>query len=396
MSKEIVLRLAKEKWITRWQIENALERQLIYQGSLVDNLIRLGYLDQERMLHYFSTTFDLPTINPELLRSIPSHVLEMLPRDLVTSYRVLPVGVKNNHLIIATFSPLSKQDHDDLVFFTGMDLKVTLTSENLLVDTIRYYYGILLPSIILDNIGLGDKLFVPEEAPDLEELIDMAGESPEPEKVDLLATPVPEAIHTTPQEELSPPPSSDQDAASAERNILNQTNPKMQEDVQEETIEIDELEDLLDAADTRDEIIMGACGWLRSYYSVTLFLTIKKSSIGGYYGEGSPEVKENVKDLELSLNLDSALKTAVDDNEVQCATFDEDTSVDHIVKFCGMTPPEEALILPIFLKSKAIGLVVALKPNDDTPTVNAEVGEQIRQAISAAFETLILSKKIGI
>ena len=162
MTREIALNLAQDGWVTRWQVENALQAQLIYQGSLITSLIKLGYVTEDRMLGYFSRHADIPIIREDLLENVPTSVLDLLSRDLVYKWRILPVGRHEDELIVAFSEPPRKGLLEHIHIITGRPVRPVLTTERFLVKMLRYYYGIGLPSILQADLSSVD-LDVPAE-----------------------------------------------------------------------------------------------------------------------------------------------------------------------------------------------------------------------------------------
>ena len=159
-----------------------------------------------------------------------------------------------------------------------------------------------------------------------------------------------------------------------------------------------DLQELLLLADSRDDIIEGCSGWLKYFFSVTVFLTIKKSQAVGFYMEGSERSPDEIKDLVLSLNLTSACRTAIEDHQAQYGDFADDTAIGHMAGFFNLEQPLSTLVVPVILKGKPVGLLVGLDAieHENAPAVEATEWSQVKDTISAAFESFILNKKLGV
>src|SRR5574341_951776 len=74
--------LVKKRIITREQLLDALEAQVVYGSRLGTSLIELGYVAEDTLSAVLSQQLNIPFVKPERLRSIPPHVLNRLSREI--------------------------------------------------------------------------------------------------------------------------------------------------------------------------------------------------------------------------------------------------------------------------------------------------------------------------
>ncbi|RJO63060.1 MAG: hypothetical protein C4523_21530 [Myxococcales bacterium] len=433
MSKTLALMLAEERLIARWQIEAALQSQLIHEGSLGVNLVRLGYIDEERLRRFQARFTGTPLLKDGFLDGVPDAVTDRLPPDLVFQWRVMPVAVKDGKLVVASSEPLQEQVLHDIALFVGQDVQSVLASERALLDAVLRHYAMRLPSLLFDSpaaagpepgarpadaapavrqserirramdTSLSD-YDIPSDA-NIERLLAAFPETrglvpPEDEKAEALeATRDDDALAEAPLSAEDLPPSFEELAPVSEASAIVDVE---REAAAEQTVvptpaslSLDELECALAGASERDAIVEAALRWLSPAFGLRLFFTVKKSMAAGHMSQGEGLAPESVKEMELALNLVSLLQRAANDGAVFVGEVAHDVALEALFAAAGLWPPQTALVVPVPLKGKCVGLLVALKPASDAPADPA-FWQEAQKRLVAAFETLILAKKLGV
>lgn len=407
MSRELALTLAKERWITRWQLENALQAQLIYKGPLLTNLIKLGYLREDKALRFSSKIYNIPLVKDELLENIPPRIIELIPRDFANKLRLLPIGIKDGTLMIAVCTPPDSNLIGDLSFFVGMPVRALLCSEKTLVKAIKHFYLFqvepFLKKEITKDFWAPSKSKEPSEKKIEKEIVVYAEEEAAEENGRDLGKEIGEELGEEFGEEFGEDLRENQGEETGELEAAIATIDALPGDeelaskwTEEDTEEkVEELYDLLADAETRDEIIENACVWTQKFFEATVFLTLKESKATIFYSAGHKKDKEVLSELEISLDDDSACHRATESGEAILCPCKEDVSLSRIMDFLELEDNGIGVVLPIIIKEKTIGLLACLPPGDgtDRPT---NFWHRIQKIFASAFETLILSRKIGV
>jgi len=425
MSHELVLQLAEDGWITRWQLENAFQAQLIYHGSLVDNLLKLGYIEEDRILQYYASTFDLAFLPEEKLRSLTTPILDLFTRDLVVTWRALPVVLADDVLQVASSSPFAERTLEDISFFTGFPVRPLLIRERTLLEAARYHYGIKLPSVVFDSPVSSSIAEHPDGEEPLtvdEALPDDVAEVRDQRLQDALEDTASQQGHMSTTDmtallEAAPVSGSTDDLADHEarttsteafsKKLDGKPRPKTSrisvpvENKTNKTKELhsrllSELGSGLSQASERDDIVRGVCGWLRYGFATSIFLTVKKSLALGFLADGWPESAADLKSFSLALNLEGVFKSSAENHRFHFGPADKDASVEHLMKTLGRNLDTPMLVLPVILKGKPAGFFAAVHPLGDNLMDREFPWEQVSTLVTSAFETLILSRKVGI
>lgn len=400
MSRELALTLAKERWITRWQLENALQAQLIYKGPLLTNLIKLGYLHEDKALRFSSKVYNIPLVKDELLENIPPRIIELIPRDFANKLRLLPIGIKDGTLMIALCTPPDSNLIGDLSFFVGMPVRALLCSERSLVKAIKHFYLFqiepFLKKEVTRDFWAPSKSKEPSEKKIEKEIVADAEE----EETDGNGRDIGKEIGEELGEE-EPGERRGEETAEFEKAIATidalpgdeELASKWTEEDTEEKVE--ELYDLLADAETRDEIIENACLWTQKFFEATVFLTLNESKATIFYSAGHKKDKESLSQLEIALDDDSACHRATESGEAILCPCKEDVSLARIMEFMELEDNGIGVVMPVIIKGKTIGLLACLPPGDGTDRP-ASFWHRIQKIFASAFETLILSRKIGV
>jgi len=128
--------------ITPEQLARALEQQKSGGGLLGQVLIDLQFVQDESVL--LPSLADQQGVDFLRLRSIkiPPEVIGLLPAQLVTYYKVIPVKLEEDVLTVATARPMDISMIDGLGLEVDYCIDPVLTSEKDIQEAIRAYYGV--------------------------------------------------------------------------------------------------------------------------------------------------------------------------------------------------------------------------------------------------------------
>jgi len=126
--------------ITEEQLKQALALQKREGGRLGTNLVKLGYVTEDKLVTFLSKQFGVPAINLSNYKIDPA-VLKLIPQEMAKKYMIMPVARVGATLTIAMADPSNVFAIDDVKFMTGYNVEVAVTSESTLLSAIAEYYG---------------------------------------------------------------------------------------------------------------------------------------------------------------------------------------------------------------------------------------------------------------
>ncbi len=145
MSAKLGEMLLKVGVLTPQELEQVLNAQAICGGRLGTNLVEMGLVEEEQLARVLSEQLGVPCIDHAALESISQPVLNLIPRDLVTKYRVLPVSLEGKRLTVALADPSDFRALEEIGFITGLVVVPRLCPELRLSIVLERLYGVKRP-----------------------------------------------------------------------------------------------------------------------------------------------------------------------------------------------------------------------------------------------------------
>ncbi len=124
------------------KVNEALEHQKRVPGTKVGQaMVELGFIDEIQLTKALCRQFKLPFV--DLTRASPAKdVVDLVPRDVVENYGIVPVKMHMGKLIIATDDPMVTFMADDLRFVLNRDITIALTPTSGLNNARAEAYGL--------------------------------------------------------------------------------------------------------------------------------------------------------------------------------------------------------------------------------------------------------------
>ncbi len=139
MASKIGQLLVNSRTISEDQLNEAIGLQRSEGGRLGANLIKLGYITEEKLVSFLSKQWGVPAVNLSDYRIDPS-VLKLIPYEIARKYLIVPVARVGATLTIATADPSNVFVIDDVKFMTGYNVEVVVAGESSVTYAISSYY----------------------------------------------------------------------------------------------------------------------------------------------------------------------------------------------------------------------------------------------------------------
>ena len=134
--------LVSSSIITRNQLQQALERQVIFGGRIGSNIIELGFVKEQEMLSFLSSFFKVPAVKVTDLNTIDPEVIASITAEFADKYKILPFRKDRNRLHVAMLDPRSLSSVDEMRFLTGFDIVPYVITELRMLYCLEKYYGL--------------------------------------------------------------------------------------------------------------------------------------------------------------------------------------------------------------------------------------------------------------
>ena len=139
MASKLGQLLVNSEIISEDQLNEAIGLQRREGGRLGTNLIKLGYITEEKLVSFLSKQWGVPAVNLSDYRIDPS-VLKLIPYEIARKYLIVPVARVGATLTIATADPSNVFVIDDVKFMTGYNVEVVVAGESSVTYAISSYY----------------------------------------------------------------------------------------------------------------------------------------------------------------------------------------------------------------------------------------------------------------
>ncbi len=140
MAKKLGQLLISENVITEIQLKKALDMQKTAGGRLGTNLVKLGYLTEEKLVTFLSVQFGVPAINLQE-HPVDPNVTKLIPAEMAKKYMIIPISRVGATITIAMTDPSNVFAIDDVKFMTGYNVAVAVSSESSITSAISQAYG---------------------------------------------------------------------------------------------------------------------------------------------------------------------------------------------------------------------------------------------------------------
>jgi len=128
--------------ITKVQLKEALDAQLIFGGNLGTCLMELGYLQERKLGAVLAEIFDVEYASPEYFDKVPRSVVASLNARLVERHQCVPFRLQDKVLDVAMTNPKDPLSRDELAFASGYNVRPWVSPEARIFQAMEKYYDI--------------------------------------------------------------------------------------------------------------------------------------------------------------------------------------------------------------------------------------------------------------
>src|SRR5438128_2534778 len=129
--------------ITEKQLNEALVaiRQSRGATRLGSTLVKMGYIQEEKLLQFLSQQYRVPAVDLKMYQHIDPAIIKLVPLELVKKHMVLPLRRIGATVTVAVLAPTNMLALDDLKFRTNYTIEPVIAAESALIEAVKKYYG---------------------------------------------------------------------------------------------------------------------------------------------------------------------------------------------------------------------------------------------------------------
>lgn len=132
--------LVREKLVSPAQLKQVQERSKQKGSRIGSELVKAGVLKESDLTSLLSKMHGVPSVNLSEI-AVPQQVIDLIPKQVAQRHMCVPINRSGSTLVMAMADPSNIYAIDDLKFMTGFNIEVVVTSEAMIDDAIKKYYG---------------------------------------------------------------------------------------------------------------------------------------------------------------------------------------------------------------------------------------------------------------
>lgn len=375
--------LIKKNLLTQAQLEEALQAQVIFGGTLGTILIEMGLITENVLAETLANLLNLPCLKPNQLENIPEHVINIISPELAEKHKVVPVSVNGKKLTLAMESPHDLKSIDEISFRTGYIIQPILALEVRLIFALEHYYGvkrtmryIAPPQHVRDELDKAPIFHTPE------------GPIAATETDEDLSEPGSEQIYQRPDSTAA---KAKQEQPAEEIEELDDID--FIEDLVEEEVTLASTSQALIKTSDRNDVADAIIKHLGAHYARAALFMVVAGQVTGWRSVKAGVPIPGFDQFQLPLSEPSVLKTAVESNSYFLGPIQQSGANLALTTFLGKPSPTTALLIPMSMLGRVVGLIYVDDPDADLAQAVVDV-QQLASKALMAFEILILHNKI--
>jgi hypothetical protein len=369
------------------EVEEALARQVLYGGDLVTNLLEVCRLDEAQLLPLVAESLGLPPAPPGELPRPSAEAQRLVAAEVAVERNLAPLTVDRYGLTIAVAEPLSADLEQELAFALALPISQRIAPLVRIKQALARDYGVpldrrlqrLLQRITSDG-PRGGSSFPPMRNADIR-----MG-APRPPSI------MPAAPHSRPPQPVRPsvPP------GGGPRTLLRQTEMPPPRPLRRRrgAITIDVARAELEETTERDQIFDLLFEFARQYFDYTAVFVLHGEIAEGRDAFGDGSSRDKVARIGVPLDLPSILAAAREKKAMLQRVPAPDGLDAVLMSDLGRSGKTLCVVLPVVVRTRVVAMVLGDGGDSGIDAALLADVEGIVGAATAAFERLIVRRKL--
>lgn len=407
--------LLERGWITKDQLQRALQNQSVVGGRIGTCLLEMDALPEDLVMKALSEQHSVPAATVEDLRNVPEEIIALLPARVARRCRAVPFQITGTQVSVALLDVRNLQIQDELAFVTAKRIKIFVANEARVYEALEKYYGEECPqrfSHLIDRMNRSRYLWdraeesrAPAQTQSERHSTEAAaagryGAGTQPVAVPAAPAPpaaapaapataaVPSAPAPAPAAMASRPPTLTIPLAPEERAALKGTAappaPMTAGDV--------ELR-LLNPKD-RDDVGRGLLDYLGQSFNRALLFKAVKNNVEGWMGSGAGLDLEALRNTSIPLHQPSVFLNLKQGSNFYLGPLAPLPAHQDLARAWGGELPKECLVLPVRIKERIAIFIYLDKGADGLAGVDVDSLQRLAAKAAIAFELCIMRSKL--
>jgi hypothetical protein len=392
-------------------------------GSFGECLVRLGLVDEEQLAEFYKTRLMITRVPDHRLVDVHKKVLALVTADMAAEFRVLPIDLDGDGLVLAMADPTDNHAVDEVAFFADRFIVRVVATESAIRDGIERHYGVRFTSPraadrVSPRVAEPSKLQPPAKPGPSTEAAQTRAPNPSPpppepksarepppkpskeaiEEQIVLLTKVKYADATPLPMPVPPPEDYQPDYLPQNDEPILLTNPKATAPERKRSDTLPGFAQItvpdpplarLRATQHRDEIAAAVLDYVALMMRRAAFFVMKKSILIGHDARGAEIDPSTVRKLVINVEAPSLFRDVIASRLPYRGPLPETPANRAFAHALGGVS-SEVLVMPIAVRDRIIALLFA--DGAAQPLPDAALHATVREA-GLAYERLILDSK---
>jgi type IV pilus assembly protein PilB len=163
--------------INRDQLQEALDIQKKNGTNLVQELVRLGYTNEDQLTSFMGQQFGIEMVNLESIE-IQDRAFNLVPVRIIHKYQLIPYKLLGSTLTVAMSDPTNLSAINEIKFITGCGVRVVLSPGSAIKKVLDLRFGSATYDEVLRRLDEGEVKVIHEEELNLQELQQATNDAP--------------------------------------------------------------------------------------------------------------------------------------------------------------------------------------------------------------------------
>lgn len=353
MSRRLAHALVSAGILKPWDIEEALQRQVLFGGSLGTNLLEGGVLTEEQLNSVLAKAHKLPVAGKTEIDAIGPHIPRLFPQVFAESYRLVPYRLEGNTLRVLVDTPPDPGLLDRVRERLKLEPVPTITTEVRLHYAMNQMYGTALLPRIKTLLSKLDGIMV---------MTEQGTQKPEGDVLSWGVSSAPlgprPGAHTTPGKKLDL------------RELLSQ----------------------LEFATDRDTIVDILLRAVMGMFRFGALFLVQGRAINGWRGT-DPDNAARIAQISLPVELPSVFQTIYATQGHYLGPLPKNSINAKLLADMGREPPRAALVAPLIIGDRLAVILYADNGERGISPKRVAAVLLLTQRATLAFEQLIRKRK---
>ena len=305
--------------ITQKHLDEALQCQVLFGGSIGTNLLELGYVSEATLSKLLAEQLKVGVPDLDALEAIPSDVIKVIPAPLAEELCAVPIAREGGKLRVAMPDPRDSRALQTLSQTTSSEVEPVIVVEARLAYLLEKYYGVRREqryvNLIRNLVTAKTQVQQPEDVKAAEAAADVWV--------------------------------SNEDAGATGHFDRIQSEAAEKPHIKVHKLTREELKEMLVTAKSRDDVAQVVLSYAQNFFRRSCLLVVKRDIAYGWAGYGPHVSPAAVRGVMIPLSQHSVFRTVHETRAPYVGPM-ADTAVNHrFLSALGDESPQTVMAIPI-------------------------------------------------